>query len=478
MLSSSQKIRKKTGIITMLLGIRFKANPTPHQKQILSQWMGCARFIWNAKYDEEKYYSTFARKYYPIGTYAPIDQTTAQFKNKELTPWLYDCPSQIIRNSAANWYQTFRKFIKGQCGKPKRKSKTDKGSIHLTRELFRFETDEQGNPRLFIGTKTNNIGFLPFKAHRSYKLPNSIYIKKERGKYTVSFCYEDGNEMPATNSESLAYLQEATKEYLNDIVIGIDRGVAIPVHAGDQSFDFNKGQKKNKKKAEKYIKRLQRRLAKQKQKGSRRRVRTKRRLANHYAKCRNIRNDFCHQTSHELVNAQAKVFIFEDLKTSNMIKTPRAKQDANGRFIPNNASQKAGLNKSILDKSWHKLEIFTQYKAAIVGKLIFKISAAYTSQECANCDYTHPDNRKTQTLFHCGHCGNIDNADRNASLVIKKRAIKMIQDTGTVLSARGVLISADTGRGAEGKTGKGMLLSASGNETSKKKRTAVAKVAA
>ena len=96
----------------MLLGIRLKANPTNQQKLILSQWMGCARFIWNAKCEEERYYSTFARKYYPIGTYAPIDQQTSQFKNKEISPWLYDCPSQIIRNSAANWYHTYQQFMK------------------------------------------------------------------------------------------------------------------------------------------------------------------------------------------------------------------------------------------------------------------------------------------------------------------------------------------------------------------------------
>ena len=55
----------------MLQGVQFKANPTQAQKQVLSQWMGCARLIWNAKCDEERYHTTFARKYCPIGTYAP-----------------------------------------------------------------------------------------------------------------------------------------------------------------------------------------------------------------------------------------------------------------------------------------------------------------------------------------------------------------------------------------------------------------------
>ena len=63
-------------------------------------------------------------------------------------------------------------------------------------------------------------------------------------------------------------------------------------------------------------------------------------------------------------------------------------------------------------------------------------------------------------------------------MVIKKRAIKLILDTGTVLSAGGVLTPADTGRGAKNKPDVSKLTLASGNETSKKKRKVVTKVAA
>ncbi|MBW2648058.1 MAG: helix-turn-helix domain-containing protein [Deltaproteobacteria bacterium] len=31
------------------MGIKLQARPTEDQKLILSQWMGCARFIWNGK---------------------------------------------------------------------------------------------------------------------------------------------------------------------------------------------------------------------------------------------------------------------------------------------------------------------------------------------------------------------------------------------------------------------------------------------
>ncbi len=105
----------------MLMGIRLQAHPTSQQKLVLSQWMGCARFIWNAKCDEDRYPGSYAHRYMPCGTYAPIGQKFSQYKDGQLSPWLSQCPSQIPRNSVVNWYQTYQKFLKGECGKPKRK---------------------------------------------------------------------------------------------------------------------------------------------------------------------------------------------------------------------------------------------------------------------------------------------------------------------------------------------------------------------
>jgi putative transposase len=438
----------------MLTGVKFKANPTSKQKLILSQWMGCARFIYNAKVGEEKYYNTFAKKYYPLGVYAPIDQKTAQFKSLDSTSWLSNCPSQILRNSAVSWYQTYQKFIKGACGKPKFKAKNDRGSIHLTREVFRFETCDDGNLRLFIGTKTNNIGYLSFKKHRLFQIPNSLYLRKERGQYFVSFCYENEQvgDALSPNDEHLAFLQGATRKYLEEHTVGVDRGVIVPLHTGDEMFDFTVEQKKNFSKSERYIKRLQRRLAKQ-TKGSNRRKKTQRRLAKHHAKKANIRQDFAHKSSRTLVDSKFTVFVFEDLKTANMTRKAKPKQDENGRYLSNNAKQKSGLNKAILNVGWFQIALFTQYKAFRIGKAFFKIPASFTSQACAKCDYTHPNNRKSQALFVCLSCGNIDNADENAAKVIKKRAINYILNTGTVLSEKGVLRpKSGIGRGGKQET--------------------------
>lgn len=149
-----------------------------------------------------------------------------------------------------------------------------------------------------------------------------------------------------------------------------------------------------------------------------------------------------------------------------MTASPKPKPTETG-WERNGANAKAGLNKAILDKGWHLLEANIKYKSYRAGKAWFKVPAYQTSQECADCGHTHPDNRKSQDRFSCGSCGHTDNADKNAAEVIKKRAINLILNSGTELSKRGVLI--DIGRGATNKTRQAKASRARGKEASKKK---------
>jgi putative transposase len=131
-----------------LMGVKFKANPTAEQKEVLSQWMGCARFVWNAKCEEQEYFYNYKKKFCSLDTHPPIDQTYAQFKSQENSPWLFNCPSILLRNATYTWKNTFSDFLRGKCGKPNKKRKGGNDSIWLTSELFSFEDN-----KLLIGGK-------------------------------------------------------------------------------------------------------------------------------------------------------------------------------------------------------------------------------------------------------------------------------------------------------------------------------------
>ncbi len=424
-----------------LVGVKFRSNPNAEQKKVLSQWMGCARFVWNAKCEENDYFYRFKQKYLPLNQKTPIDQSYAQFKSPDLSPWLSNCPSQILRNTMCTWRETMSDFLKGQCGRPQKKKKSDGGSIWLTSELFRFEPSSGAKKRLFIGSKTNNIGYLDFVSHRYFSEPKSIRIKQKNGKFSISFSYElaSKNSTILTQSDHLKFLSQKSGSELDAMTIGVDRGVTIPIHTGEAQFDFSNEQKRNRNKASLSIRILQKKLSRQK-KGSKQRLVTKNRLGRKHQKIANIREDFAHKSSFKIVNQEnIKVIIFEDLNTKGLTRAPKVKTDTSGRFVKNGAAAKAGLNRAILDKSFSLIEKFCAYKAEVAGKAFFKVSASYTSQECADCGHTHPNNRQKQAVFLCERCGHSDNADRNAALVIKKRAINLILDSGTELSDKGVL---------------------------------------
>ncbi len=440
----------------MLMGIKLRAHPTDEQKIILSQWIGCARVVWNAKCEEWKYESTYVRKYMAIGNYAEINATYSQYKDSDLTPYLSKVPSQILRNSATNWYDTMQKWLKGLCGPAQRKKKGSEESVYLTSELYKFVLNADGILSLFIGTKKFPVGELKFNAHKDFNIPKSIRIKKKANHWYVSFCYDDSlseNEL-LTDQEALKIFKTMPEADLVNSVIGVDRGIAVACQTDTKSFDLTLSAKAKRKKRERYLKAQQKRLSRQK-KGSNRRNKTKTKIARAHVKTFNVRDNFCHQTSNSLTKEPGKVIVMEDLKTSNMTKRAKPKQNAEtGKWEKNNAAQKSGLNRSILAVGWHKLETYTRYKARRRGSLLVKISPQFSSQECADCSHIHPDNRISQAEFVCQACGHRDNADHNAALVLKKRAIKLLQHSGTELSAKGVLSLVDTGRGVHSKTSK------------------------
>ena len=454
----------------MLTGASFKAYPTDDQKIILSQWMGCSRYLWNAKCGELKYFLAFAKKYFPINTKIPVDQSYAQFKSRTLSPWLFECPSQILRNTTTNWYNTYKNFLKKQCNRPQKKKKTNRDSLYLTRELFSLKKVDN-RWELRIGTKSRDIGLLKLNVHRDFKEPSSITVIKENGDYRVSFCYEDliDEENLLTQKQHLEHLRNLTTEELKSFTIGIDRGVIKPIQTENELFDLTKDQKRRKRAKELAIKKYQKRLSSQ-TKGSNRRKKTKKHLGRAYKKIHNIRKDFCHKSSRSLVdNPKYKVFILEDLKTKNMTKKPKGTKDPYSNKWKRKA--KGALNRSILDKGWFMFESFLKYKSNRAVKAFYKISAHYTSQECSDCGYTHSSNRKSQEHFQCSCCGYFENADINASKVIKKRAINLIKYSGTELSKRGILL--DMERGAKIRHREDISLICNSDETLKKKCLAV-----
>lgn len=417
----------------MLTGFRFRCYPDTAQEQTLLRWIGCQRFIYNAKVCEDRYYRTFARKSLQhAGQYAPQDQTYSQFIT-EATPWLREVPSQVLRNGAVRWKQAYGSYWKKLAGRPVIQRKTGPQSVWLTSELFRFEPLIDGNTgeisyRLHVGTKKHPMGLVEYKAHRIHAIPASITLTVESGRWYLSFTNDDGVALPS-KQETADWLATFGEAELTERAVGLDRGVVIPLMASDGApYGLSAVQQARIVKKQAAARRWQRKLSRR-TKGSANRRKAIRRIEALRRYEKDVRRDCAHQVSHRIVgDPKALLIVFEALSVQRMTRKPKAQPNPNhpGRWLRNGARAKAGLNRAILGSLWGKTREFCAYKSQRAGKLVIDVPAHRSSQECSACGHTHPDNRPDQATFVCHGCGHSENADSNASKVIRGRGVRLI----------------------------------------------------
>ena len=392
---------------------RFRCHPTLAQKNILLQLTVCQRFIYNAN--------------------PPVGQQYIRYIESELTHGRKDVSSHVRRNGAVKWMRAYKRFFQGVSGRPVIKKKIGRQAVWLTSELFRFS----GN-KLTVGTRKTPVGDMAFNAHRDYRIPNSIRLGVEAGKWFLSFSNEDGDQVP-DEAETVAWLRSFSEEDLLARTFGGDRGVETPL-AGNhgESFDFDPAQKTRMEKKRRQAKRYQRQMArrrahavKEKRRTGANYRKTRSRLAKTHQYGKNVREDFAHKTSRTIVgNSDHLLIVYEDLNVKGMTRKPKARKDENGKWAKNRAAAKAGLNKGILTSTWGKTVTFTKYKAIKAGKLCIKINPYQTSRECAECGHINHDNRVSRSVFVCQACEHQDNADHNAGRVIARRGVRLLLSGG------------------------------------------------
>jgi putative transposase len=434
-------------------GVRFQALPTPELRQIIANWIGCQRVIYNGKVSEDKLFGAQRRMQIASGQTdikTPLDRCYSQFKDDLLTPWLSEVPSQILRNGADRWMDAKQRQLKGLGRAPRVRSRNNFNSVIITNELFRFMdiadpvTGEIKN-HLVLGTENKPLGILDFNAHCAFGIPKQITIRHSGRHWWLSFSYAHAAPegfTPRDDAELAYELNNLSEAELKLSTLGIDRNVKDNCVATSDGrfFRLEPIQKVRLTRKEIGARRQQKRLSRQ-VKGSKNRAKTRARLAAKHEYRSNVSRDFSHQTSHSLACKPANDFreplllVLEGLKIANMVRRPKAKQDAvTGKWLKNGAKQKAGLNKSILKSCWGSIATQVKYKSFRRSALVLNVPAAYSSQECSKCSHTQPENRFEQR-FICKSCGHMAHADTNAGKVIAKRGIKAVRDQKVIVKA-------------------------------------------
>jgi putative transposase len=153
-------------------------------------------------------------------------------------------------------------------------------------------------------------------------------------------------------------------------------------------------------KAEQSLKRLQRGVSKKK-KGSKNRIKARKRLARKHLKVSRQRKDHAVKTARALILSN-DVVVYEKLQVRNMVRNHC-------------------LAKSISDASWSLFAEWLEYFGKVFGRITIAVNPAYTSQECSNCRTMVVKSLSTRT--HICRCGCVLDRDENAAINILQKGL-------------------------------------------------------
>src|SRR2546429_370742 len=325
------------------------------------------------------------------------DKQMTEIKDK-IRPEYKEIGSHVLRNvlmRVDRAYQAFFRRVKNgeKPGFPRFKGKNWYDSFtYPDISGWKFAPGEKKHAKLHL----SKLGSINVKMHRPIEGKiKTCTIKREGDHWYVTFvCEIEADKLPVSYED-----------------VGIDLGITHFAACSDGTFIDNP---RHYRRAEKKLKKLQEALSRKKR-GSHRRKKAVQRLARAHRKVRNQRRDFHHKESRKLVN-KYQVIVFEDLAPANLSKRPKPKQDEDGKYLPNGAAAKGGLNKSILDTGWNTFTEMVKSKAANAGRTVLFVNPSYTSQACSGCGQIRK--KELSERWHSCECGCELDRDTNAAINI------------------------------------------------------------
>ena len=274
---------------------KFRILPDKEQVELLSKHFGACRFVFNRYLNSRK--ETYLEEKKSLNYYDNANDLTKLKKEEEFV-WLKEINSQSLQSSLRNLDTAYNKFFRKQTKFPRFKSKYDKQSFTIPQ----FVTIEEGKlwiPKFKKGIEVN--------LHREIegKILFATISKSTTGNYYVSItCEVEYFPFEKTNSQ-----------------VGIDTGIKdLAILSDGKVYENVKTLKSNLKK----LKYEQRQLSK-KTKGSNSRLKQKSKLARVHEKVTNIRKDYLHKVSTEIIKNH-DVICIEDLAVKNMMKNHKLAQ--------------------------------------------------------------------------------------------------------------------------------------------------------
>lgn len=374
----------------MITALKVRLEPNNEQISKLFQSAGTARWAynWTLAKQEENYKN--GGKFIKDGD---LRKELTQLKQTEEHKWLNNYSNNITKQAVKDACDAYYKFFNKLCEKPKFKSrKKSPPKFYQDTEKIKFK---DGKVRL------EKIGWV--RLSEKDRIPEKVKYTNPRVKFDgVHWFVSVGIEIE----------QEPVE--LTDESIGIDVGIkdlAVCSNIEEPYKNINKTKKVRK--LEKKLRRLQRKISNKYEKNKEGRscvktsniIKLEKNIRKVHKNLDNIRTDYRHKVTTEIVKSKPLRIVMESLNISGMMKNKH-------------------ISKNIQQQGLFEFSKLIQYKCEKQGTEYVEADKWYpSSKTCSACGHVKTKMSLSEREFRCESCGTVIDRDKNASINLSRYKI-------------------------------------------------------
>lgn len=380
----------------MIKTIRVMLLPNNKQKTKLFQYANTARFAYNWALGREQENYKNGGKFISDGD---LRKEFTQLKKTSEYAWLNEISNNVTKQAIKDACEAYKDFFKGYTNFPQFKSKK-----HSVPKFYQDNIKIQ-----FTDTHVKVEGFAKSKRPNKQKL-NWIKLA-EHGRVPTNTKYMN----PRIKYDGLHWwitvrieCEDSTTIPLND-GIGIDLGIKDLAICSDKSKYQNINKTQKVKKLEKRKRRLQRSISRRYEKNKKGEnycktsniIKREKELLKLNHRLTNIRQNYLHQTTSEIVNRKPRFICIEDLNVKGMMKNRH-------------------LSKTIQQQCFGEFRRQIEYKSAWNNIPVIIADRFFPSSKLCSCCGNIKKNLKLSDRIYRCECGNVIDRDYQASLNLKR----------------------------------------------------------
>ena len=381
----------------MIKTIRVMLIPNNKQKTKLFQYANTARFAYNWALGREQENYKNGGKFISDGD---LRKEFTQLKKTDEYSWLNSVSNNVTKQAIKDACEAYRDFFKGYTKFPRFKSKKysipkfyqDNVKIKFTDTHVKVEGFATSNKK-----NKQKLNWIRLAEHGRIATENVKY-SNPRIKYdglnwyiTVGIEYEDSATLPSKEG------------------IGIDLGIKDLAICSDEHKYQNINKTQKIKKLEKRKRRLQRSISRKYEKNKKggsycktsNIIKSEKELLKLNHRLTNIRHDYLHKATSEIIKREPSFICIEDLNVSGMMKNRH-------------------LSKVVQQQGFYEFRRQIEYKSAWNNIPVIIADRFFPSSKlCSCCGNIKKDLKLSDRIYRC-ECGNVIDRDYQAALNLKR----------------------------------------------------------